>query len=177
MSEIQSLIKRARRYLKSADLLLRDGDYESCVSRAYYAMFYSAQAALLTKNLGYSSHKAVISAFGEQFVKVGVFPKEMGRELNRAFAKRQLAEYESSFVISREDAEGILNSAERVCSSCVRLSWRIIERMERGIFTASNSAPPADAVISPPAMVASSTPRDESAGKFTVCAGNQRRGR
>ena len=82
MKEAMALIKRAERYLKSAEILLKDEDYESSVSRTYYAMFYSAQAALLTKKLSFSSHKGVISAFGEHFVKTGVFPKEFGRELN-----------------------------------------------------------------------------------------------
>lgn len=58
MKEIESLIKRAKRYIKSAEILLKEGDYESTVSRTYYAMFYSAQAILLTKNLSYSSHRA-----------------------------------------------------------------------------------------------------------------------
>lgn len=53
MREIRSLIERAMRYLKSAKILLKEKDYESSVSRAYYAMFYSAQAALLTKKLSF----------------------------------------------------------------------------------------------------------------------------
>ena len=57
MKEIESLIERANRYLRSAELLLKGGDYESSVSRTYYAMFYSVQALLLTKNLSFSSHK------------------------------------------------------------------------------------------------------------------------
>jgi len=75
-------------------------------------MFYSAQAALLTKNLSFSSHKGVISAFGGHFVKTGVFPKEMGRELNRAFEKRQVGDYEYTFVISEEEARQMLQSGK-----------------------------------------------------------------
>ena len=108
MTEIDSLIKRARRYIKSAVLLLNDGDYESSVSRSYYAMFYAAQAALLTKELTFSSHKGVISAFGKHFIKTEIFPKEMGRELNRAFEKRQIGDYGYTFVVSDEEAEQIL---------------------------------------------------------------------
>ena len=48
MNEIGALIVKARRYLKSAKLLLEDGDYESSISRSYYAMFYCAEAVLLT---------------------------------------------------------------------------------------------------------------------------------
>jgi uncharacterized protein (UPF0332 family) len=64
MKETSALIQKAQRYLKSAELLLRDGDSESSVSRAYYAMFYAAEAVLLTKGLSFLSHKGVISAFG-----------------------------------------------------------------------------------------------------------------
>jgi len=92
MNESATLIIKAQRYLKSAKLLLEDGDYESSVSRSYYAMFYCAEAALLTKGLTFSSHKGVISVFGELFIKPGVFPREFGRELNKAFAKRQLGD-------------------------------------------------------------------------------------
>jgi uncharacterized protein (UPF0332 family) len=111
MTEHIALIQKAVRYLKSADLLLKDSDYESSVSRAYYAMFYAAEAALLTKGLSYSSHKGVISGFGEHFIKTGVFPKEMARELNRAFEKRQLGDYEYTTAVSKEDACRLLETA------------------------------------------------------------------
>lgn len=112
MREIAALIERAKRYLKSSDTLLKEEDFESSVSRAYYAMFYSVEAILLTKNLSYSSHKGVLSAFGEHFVKTGIFTKDMSKELNRAFEKRQLGDYEYTFVISRNEAEEILEKGK-----------------------------------------------------------------
>ncbi len=120
MTETTALIQKAQRYLKSAQLLLEDKDYESSVSRTYYAMFYAAQAVLLTKNLSFSSHKGVISAFGEHFVKTGTFPKEMGRELNRAFEKRQIGDYEYTFVVSNEDAKQILQSGKEFVNTIAR---------------------------------------------------------
>ncbi|MCD6531951.1 HEPN domain-containing protein [bacterium] len=120
MNEIKSLVERAKKYLRSAEILLREGDYESSVSRTYYAMFYCAQAVLLTKNLSFSSHKRVISAFGEHFVKTGIFPKEMGRELNRAFGKRQLGDYEYTFVISEAEADEMLKSGKKFVDEIIR---------------------------------------------------------
>jgi len=119
MKETTSLIKRAMRYLKSAEVLLGDKDFESSVSRTYYAMFYSAQAVLLTKNLSFSSHKGVISAFGEHFVKTGIFPKEMGREFNRAFEKRQIGDYEYTFVISNDEAKQMLQNGKEFVNTIV----------------------------------------------------------
>lgn len=120
MKEIESLIQRATKYLKSAEMLLKEKDYESSVSRTYYAMFYSAQAMLLTKNLSFSSHQGVISAFGEHFVKTGIFPREMGRELNRAFEKRQIGDYEHKFVISEEEAQEMLANGKEFVGKIVR---------------------------------------------------------
>lgn len=112
MKEIESLVKRSKRYIKSAEVLLKDGDYESSVSRTYYAMLYCTQAVLLTKKLSFSSHKGVISAFGKHFIKTDILAKEMGRELNRAFEKRQIGDYGYTFVISKEEAQGILKNGK-----------------------------------------------------------------
>jgi uncharacterized protein (UPF0332 family) len=103
LSETKALLEKARRYLRSAELLLGDGDYESAVTRAYYAMFYCAEAALLTRDLSFSSHKGVITGFGEHFIKTGEFPREFGRELNRAFEKRQIGDYGHSSHLSEGD--------------------------------------------------------------------------
>ena len=112
MTEADSLIARANRYLKSAELLMREGDFESSVSRSYYAMFYAAEAALLLQKMSFSSHKGVISAFGEHFIKTGIFERRFGRDLNLAFEKRQICDYEYTFVISNEDAAQVLQSAK-----------------------------------------------------------------
>lgn len=127
MKEVASLIKRAKKYLKSSKMLFDEEDYESSVSRAYYAMFYSTEAVLLTKNLSFSSHGGVISAFGEHSVKTDIFPKEMGRELNRAFEKRQLGDYEYTFVISKEEAKEILEKGTHFVG-------KIIQYLKKGKF-------------------------------------------
>jgi len=119
MKEIKGLTARAKRYMKSARLLIKDGDYESAVSRVYYAMFYCVEALLLTKGLSFSSHKAVISAFGQHFVKTGIFPKAMSKSLTKAFEKRQFSDYEYTFVITSEDAEEIMKEGKEFIASVV----------------------------------------------------------
>jgi uncharacterized protein (UPF0332 family) len=111
MTEAEALVARAHKYLRSAELLLSANDYESVVSRAYYAMFYVAEAALLSRGISASSHKGVIAALGEHFIKTGVFPKELARQFAVAFQKRQLGDYEYTPVIAREEAVEILASA------------------------------------------------------------------
>lgn len=101
-------LARAERYLASAQLLLEDGDPASSVSRTYYAMFFAAEAALLTKQLAFSSHKAVISAFGEHFVKTGRLPASMGRDLSRAHAERLASDYDAAPTLTPEAAAELL---------------------------------------------------------------------
>jgi len=50
MTEIVSLIERAKKYLSSAALLINAGDYESSVSRTYYAMFMRPRLYCLLKD-------------------------------------------------------------------------------------------------------------------------------
>ena len=117
MREIKNLLARSERYIKSAKLLIQDKDYESAVSRAYYAMFYTVEALLLTKEMSFSSHKAVISAFGEQFVKTGVFKKDFSKALTRAFEKRQIGDYEFTFTVTEKEANELLKEAENFISA------------------------------------------------------------
>lgn len=112
MKEIEELIQRADKYLKSANLLLKNKDYDSSVSRSYYAMFFATEAVLLTKELEFSSHRGVISAFGQHFVKTGIFPKDMRRWLQSAFEKRQTGDYSFRSVIEEQEAKETLKLAE-----------------------------------------------------------------
>lgn len=45
------------------------GHPNAAVSRAYYAMFHAAEAILLTKDMKFKKHSAVISAFNRVFCK------------------------------------------------------------------------------------------------------------
>jgi uncharacterized protein (UPF0332 family) len=101
--EIKGMLAKGRRYLASAELLRQDGDFDSAVSRLYYAMFYAAEALLLTRGQSFSSHRAVIAAFAQQFVKSGPFPKEMHQWLHRAFEKRQMSDYDYLTGISEDE--------------------------------------------------------------------------
>ena len=101
--ETEALLEKAHRYQQSAHLLLSAGDYDSAASRLYYAMFYCAEALLLSKDLRYTSHRGVISGFGEHLVKTGELPAETHRWLREAFDMRQEADYRSTSRVEEED--------------------------------------------------------------------------
>ena len=100
--EITLMMAKSRRYLASAETLKKESDYDSAMSRLYYAMFYAAEAVLLAQGHTFSSHRAVISAFGK-LVKEGVISKELHQWLHEAFDKRQLSDYEFITGIGEEE--------------------------------------------------------------------------
>lgn len=112
--EIKLLEARARKYLQSAALLLDAEDYESSVSRSYYAMHFMVQAVLLKIGKTTSTHKGAISQFGEHFIKTGIFPKTAARALAVAFEKRQLGDYEAAMILGESDAESVLASSREI---------------------------------------------------------------
>ncbi|NQE36891.1 HEPN domain-containing protein [Microcoleus asticus] len=61
------LLLKARQSLSAARLLLNNGFPDYAASRAYYAMFYIAEAFLDGEGMSFSSHAAVIGAFGREF--------------------------------------------------------------------------------------------------------------
>ncbi|KPK76888.1 MAG: hypothetical protein AMJ89_03345 [candidate division Zixibacteria bacterium SM23_73] len=112
MKEIKDFTRKAKKYLNTAEHASNDGDYDSCVSRCYYAMFHMIEVLLLTKGLKASSHKGVLSLFGEHFVKTGIFERELGKALNDAYDKRLIGDYGIGFTIAKEEAQKILETAK-----------------------------------------------------------------
>jgi uncharacterized protein (UPF0332 family) len=72
-------LDEAAEALKDAELLLDAARYRSAANRMYYAAFYAAVAARLTKHLEFSRHSGVIAFFDKEFIHTGIFPKEYSR--------------------------------------------------------------------------------------------------
>ena len=109
---IADLLKKARESIQAAGELSGNKHFDFSASRSYYAMFYVAEALLLTKNLSFSSHKGVISSFGRDFIKPGTFPPELHQYLRDAFRLRQLGDYGIPGTIDREKAEQLIRQAK-----------------------------------------------------------------
>lgn len=89
--------------MKAARLLNAHGHSSFAASRAYYAMFYLAQAFLLDKGLAFSSHKATIAAFGREVARKGEVPLEFHRFLIDAQSRRLTGDYDLEPDLSVQD--------------------------------------------------------------------------
>ena len=88
LSERADLFRQARDSLAAAKILDAQGYHGFAASRAYYAMFYIAEAFLLGQGLAFSRHSAVHAAFGEHFVKTGIVPPKFHRHLIQGMEAR-----------------------------------------------------------------------------------------
>lgn len=104
-------LAKAKQAAASARLLLDAGDTAGACNRAYYAMFDAARAALLAQGASLGrTHQGVLIAFSECLIKKGPLPRETGRKLKRAEARRYVADY-ADVAIAADEARQMVDDA------------------------------------------------------------------
>jgi uncharacterized protein (UPF0332 family) len=102
--------------MRSAHMSLREGDPDSAVNRAYYAMFNVARAALLNSGVPEGdlprTHRGVIEAFRNHAVQTGRVDAELASTLSRTESLRLKADYTGS-EIEFAAAERVVAHAEK----------------------------------------------------------------
>jgi uncharacterized protein (UPF0332 family) len=109
--ETKSFLNKAGRAIDAAQTLLKLGSIDFAAGRAYYAMFYAAQALLYEKGIRVRKHSGIHAAFGENFAKAGVIDPKYHRWLLDAFDKRIQGDYGVEALITEEDVEHMIEQA------------------------------------------------------------------
>lgn len=89
----QQLFTRAVDTIEAADILLTNGKTDIAAGRAYYAMFYIAEALLNEKGFKFGKHGNVIAAYGQHFAKTRELDPKFHRWLLTSFDQRQIGDY------------------------------------------------------------------------------------
>jgi uncharacterized protein (UPF0332 family) len=116
----RALLLKAQASLEAAKSLHRDGFHGFAAARAYYAMFYVAQAFLEGEGLSFSKHAEVIGAFGLHFAKSGRLPRELHRYLRDAQDVRLEADYDYLETVTAERASEQIQRAEAFLAAAER---------------------------------------------------------
>ena len=114
MTESEYRLK-AERSLAAARLLLENGFTDAASSRAYYAMFDAARAALIATKAPVAAevartHGGLIAAFARYIVRPGLVPRDIARTLAQAQHLRLIADYTGE-AVSASDAAMVINWA------------------------------------------------------------------
>ena len=116
-----ALLRKAAESRRAAELLATNELFDFAASRAYYTMFYVAEAFLLNEGLTFSSHAAVISAFGRDFARTGRVPVEFHRYLIDAQDLRNQGDYDIDSAITEAEANQLIAQAEQFLELAERL--------------------------------------------------------
>jgi len=112
--EQKKLIAKAKESLIASQILAENKLYNFAGARAYYTMFYIAQAFLWSKEMSFSSHSAVISAFGKEIAKTGIVPVEFHRYLIDAQDKRTQGDYsiDDDIELNNDDVQILIEQSQ-----------------------------------------------------------------
>jgi len=91
--EIQYLLNLANESHQAAKILIDQGIIRFSAAQSYYTIFYLAQAMLMSKGLSFSSHSAVVAAYGKEFAKKGLLDPKFHRYIIDAQERREVGHY------------------------------------------------------------------------------------
>ncbi len=101
----------AKRRLASAEMLAEE-DPSGALSAAYYAMLYTARAALSERETSARTHRGTWHEFREAFVASGEIDEALTTEAQKFQTEREQADYEAWFA-PVEEAQRAIGVARR----------------------------------------------------------------
>lgn len=102
--QVQVLVNRAEESHQAAKVLLDAGFSNYSAAQSYYTMFYLTEALLHSKNLQFSSHSAVIAAYGKEFAKTRILDPKFHRQIIIAERRRETGHYGVGSSVTQEEA-------------------------------------------------------------------------
>jgi len=105
------LLDKAIDTIEGAELLLEHGKVDIAAGRAYYALFYIAEALLNEKGLQFSAHGDVIGAYGKEYAKTKLLDPKFHRWLIKGFDTRLIGDYHVDTKIEIDVVADMVNRA------------------------------------------------------------------
>lgn len=119
--EVKALMAKAHHALEVSGRLMASEDFADAAGKAYYAIFYAAQALLKAHGIEVVKHSSVASVLGREFAKTGrIDPKFHGIILN-ARQVRETADYDVFDEVSESTARSTVEDARSFILEIERL--------------------------------------------------------
>jgi len=115
-------LAKARECLASAEDGARSGRLSFAVYRGYYAAFYAASAALLSRGKRFVKHSGVRAAVHRDLVKPGLLPEDLGRIYDRLFHDRQQGDYIEFVSFDAEDVGSTIDESRHLVGALEALA-------------------------------------------------------
>jgi uncharacterized protein len=107
----RKLFDKAIDSIEVAEAILDMDKPEIAAGRAYYAMFYIAEALLYERGLEFNTHGQVIGAYGKEFAKTKVLNPKFHKSLRSGFDLRISGDYDVDTDITKNMIVDMINEA------------------------------------------------------------------
>ena len=107
----RKLLDKAFDSIEVAEGILDMNKPEMAAGRAYYAMFYIAEALLYEKGLEFNTHGQVIGAYGKEFAKTKELDSKFHKSLRAGFDTRISGDYDVDTNITNQLVADMINQA------------------------------------------------------------------
>lgn len=113
-------IEKAHRFLRQADEMFAQKQWDLAANRYYYACYHAVQGLFIARDLPTAKkHSGTVTQFSLHFVKTGLVDSVYGSFLARMMQLRQKADYNCAYDVSEHDV-----------SEFVSLSKAFIDKVE-----------------------------------------------
>jgi uncharacterized protein (UPF0332 family) len=110
---VQNRMNEARRALGDAQFLLARRSLKGAWNRIYDGLFCAVSALALTAGIAFKSHTALTAFFRKEFVSKGIFGRELGRSMQKAFDDRAAAGDGEVPDVDEGQVDALLQEAQR----------------------------------------------------------------
>lgn len=125
---VLSQLDIAKDDLDGAEYLIDGGKFRIALNRIYYCIFHTLKALAVLHHENFSKHSGYISYFQREYIKTGIFDKELSRIVTRAKTLRESSDYGDMAVVSKETA---VNDYKDACLFYEQLSQYIKKEIEK----------------------------------------------
>jgi uncharacterized protein (UPF0332 family)/predicted nucleotidyltransferase len=119
--ELSAYMASAWQALRTAESeFVQGNDYLVVANRAYYAIFYAANAMLATNGLQRTKHPSVLAAFRDLYIKTGEIEASYIRDYEETMKRRHMSDYDLNSAVSADFVRVGLEAAQRFTSRVER---------------------------------------------------------
>ncbi|MBM4275993.1 MAG: HEPN domain-containing protein [Deltaproteobacteria bacterium] len=122
--EVEAYLDKARHALEVTEKLMAGGDFGDAAGKAYFAMFYAAQALLKAHGIEVTTHSGMASMLGHHFAKPGLLDPKFHRMFLNARRAREIADYgifevvlEPVAILTLKDSRVFIDEVERLLAA------------------------------------------------------------
>ncbi len=112
-------MEKSRETLEAAELLIRNGNWNSAVNRLYYAAYYAITGLLVKAGIETKTHTGVKTQFFLHFVKTGKISMSLGKLYTDLFDWRQKGDYGDFFDFTEADVAPFLEPIKQLIDAVI----------------------------------------------------------